>query len=247
MKPSLTQVNDFDFSTSEAYDLILAGTGSIPDPLGETVKDRFYAFRDYFVGRNTLQDTDGDNVAEQGDGYPKQNSQAYSHSDPKSLLNFTTDSIASQSGSDQDLVKQSDGYYFDFFEANGQAGEKAFTRPIVIGGNVLFSTFDPSSGTTATQANKQNPCSASPNIGTARAYHFNILTAEPPITSTVGGGRGANRFRQVIGSGIPSDIVPFFTDAGIVAILQADGLGISLGNVASAEPVRAYWNESVDF
>ena len=81
----------------------------------------------------------------------------------------------------------------------------------------------------------------------ARAYHFNVLTAEPPITSSVGGGRGANRFRQVIGSGIPSDIVPFFTDAGIVAILQADGLGISLGNVASAEPTRAYWNESVDF
>ena len=38
------------------------------------------------------------------------------------------------------------------------------------------------------QANKQNPCSAAPNIGTARAYHFNVLTAEPPITSTVGVG-----------------------------------------------------------
>ena len=247
VKPSVTQVNDFDFSTSEAYDLILAGTGSIPDPLGETVKDRFYAFRDYFVGRNTLQDTDGDNVAEQGDGYPKQNSQAYSHSDPKSLLNITTDSIASQSGSDQDLVKQSDGYYFDFFEANGRAGEKAFTRPIVIGGNVLFSTFDPSSGTSAASASKKNPCSAAPNIGLARAYHFNVLTAEPPITSTLGGGRGANRFRGTIGSGIPSDIVPFFTDSGIVAILQADGLGISLGNVADAAPIKAYWNESVDF
>ena len=109
----------------------------------------------------------------------------------------------------------------------------------------VFSTI--TSGTSAASASKKNPCSAAPNIGLARAYHFNVLTAEPPITSTLGGGRGANRFRGTIGSGIPSDIVPFFTDSGIVAILQADGLGISLGNVADAAPIKAYWNESVDF
>jgi len=68
-----------------------------------------------------------------------------------------------------------------------------------------------------------------------------------PEVTEVGGGRGANRYRKVIGSGIPSDVIPVFTDQGVIGIVQSDGVPTSLGQLSGTTPERAYWNESVDF
>jgi hypothetical protein len=65
--------------------------------------------------------------------------------------------------------------------------------------------------------------------------------------SGAGGGRGSNRFRKVIGSGIPSDVIPVFTEQGVIGIVQSDGVPTPLGPLAPDTGERAYWSESVDF
>ena len=134
------------------------------------------------------------------------------------------------------------------------------SSPLTAGGAAIFTTFDPkaekggnatsssSGNTTAAQAKKNNPCAAAPNIGTARAYHLNILTAEPPeLTEVKGNNKQANRFRAIIGSGIPSDVIPVFTQEGVIGIAQSDGKGVGLGQLSATTPERAFWNESIEF
>ena len=68
-----------------------------------------------------------------------------------------------------------------------------------------------------------------------------------PEISEVSRGRGVNRYRKVIGSGIPSDVIPVFTEQGVIGIVQSDGVPTSLGQLSATTPERAYWNESIDF
>jgi type IV pilus assembly protein PilY1 len=255
--PSIVQVSDALFADEPEYDYVLMGSGNRPNPLEETVKDRFYAFRDRVISNNGLDvhDVDSNHVAETG--YPDTTSSAYSHADSASLINVTQKGMAELAAVDEALVKDSNGWFIDYAEANaGRAGEKTLSSPLTAGGAVSFTTFDPitetttgsgTGGTTAQQANKKDPCSASPNIGTARAYHLTILGADVPEITEVGGGRGANRYRKVIGSGIPSDVIPVFTEQGVIGIVQSDGVPTSLGQLSATTPERAYWNESIDF
>ena len=232
------------------------GTGNRPSPLEETVKDRFYAFRDRAISNNALGDASGNHVAGQNDNYPDTTSSPYSHSDSGSLIDVTQKGMAELAAVDEALIKDSNGWFIDYATANsGRAGEKTLSSPLTAGGAVSFTTFDPAvetttgsgGGTTSKQAKKNDPCSASPNIGTARAYHLTILGADVPEVTEISGGRGANRYRKQIGSGIPSDVIPVFTDQGVVGIVQADGVPTSLGQLSSTTPERAYWNESIDF
>jgi type IV pilus assembly protein PilY1 len=254
--PSIVQVSDELFADEPEYDYVLMGTGNRPNPLEETVKDRFYAFRDREISNNALGDADSDHVAGQRDNYPDTTSSPYSHADSTSLTNVTQKGMAEQASVDEGLIKNSNGWFIDYAEANsGRSGEKTLSSPLTAGGAVSFTTFDPitdatgggGGGTTAQQAKKKDPCSASPNIGTARAYHLTILGADVPETSEVSGGRGVNRYRQVIGSGIPSDVIPVFTEQGVIGIVQSDGVPTSLGLLSGTTPERAYWNESIDF
>jgi hypothetical protein len=161
--------------------------------------------------------------------------------------------MAEQASVDEGLIKNSNGWFIDYAEANsGRSGEKTLSSPLTAVGAVSFTTFDPitdgtGGATTAQQAKKKDPCSASPNIGTARAYHLTILGADAPEVTEIGGGKGANRYRKVIGSGIPSDVIPVFTERGVIGIVQSDGVPTSLGELSGTTPERAYWNESVDF
>ncbi|MBK69229.1 MAG: hypothetical protein CMF54_05505 [Legionellales bacterium] len=259
--PSIVQVTDTAFSTSEEYDYVLIGSGNRTHPLEESVHDKFYAFRDRFISNNALSDSNGDHVSGDNDGYPTPTNKPYSHEDKNSLLNITTKGVEAQLASDPGKVKASDGWFFDFAEANsGRAGEKMLSSPLTAGGAAIFTTFDPkaekggnatsssSGNTTAAQAKKNNPCAAAPNIGTARAYHLNILTAEPPeLTEVKGNNKQANRFRAIIGSGIPSDVIPVFTQEGVIGIAQSDGKGVGLGQLSATTPERAFWNESIEF
>ena len=259
--PSIVQVTDTSgFSQSEEYDLVLMGTGNRPDPLAETVHDNFYGFRDTLIGANELGDGDGDHVSGDGDGYPNTDDKPFTH---ENLVNVTQKGLGEL---DKDAVAKANGYFFSFAEANsGRAGEKMLSRPLTAAGSVVFTTFDPvaqknqnqtqnttqnqtnQGNQTAAQAKGNDPCSAAPNIGTARAYHMDILTAEPPEISEVAKGRGARRFRSEIGSGIPSDVIPVFTGNGVVGLAQADGVGKNLGQLSQQAPERAYWNESIEF
>ena len=253
--PSIVQVSDELFADEPEYDYVLMGTGNRPNPLETNVKDRFYAFRDRVINANGLVATNGQ-VSGQGDNYPDTTSSAYSHADSTSLIDVTEKGMSEQAKVDENKIKDSNGWFIDYAKANsGRAGEKTLSAPLTAGGAVSFTTFDPitetttgsGTGTTAQQANKKDPCSASPNIGTARAYHLTILGADVPEVTEVGGGRGANRYRKVIGSGIPSDVIPVFTDQGVIGIVQSDGVPTSLGQLSGTTPERAYWNESVDF
>ncbi len=92
------------------------------------------------------------------------------------------------------------GWYLAFgTDAGGVVhdDEQVVTSAIVIGGVVYFSTYTPTAST-------QEPCG--PNLGTARAYAVNFLTAASPDGTTT-------RFGELTGGGLaPSPV------GGIVAI-----------------------------
>ena len=268
--PSIVQVSDALYADEPEYDYVLMGTGNRPKPLEQTVSDRFYAFRDREIDSNALGDNDSDHFAEENDGYPGNSSSPYSHADNTSLINVTEKGLADQAKLDENLIKDSNGWYIDFAEANASIsgrsnskGEKTLSAPITAGGAVAFTTFDPETeqspagggagtgagtgGVTSQQAQSSDPCSAAPNIGTARAYHLTILAADAPEISELGGGAGSDRFRGTIGSGIPSDVIPVFTEHGVVGIVQSDGVPTTLGSLSETTPERAYWSESLDF
>ena len=79
--PSVVQVTDTLFSNESDYDYVLVGSGYRAHPLDTEVEDRFYAFRDFFIGANEMEDIDGDNVSESTDGYPQISGSAYSNGD----------------------------------------------------------------------------------------------------------------------------------------------------------------------
>ena len=247
--PSVVQVKDTAFSETEEYDYVLIGSGSRPHPMLEVEKDRFYALRDRFIGDGQLfVQCGGKNVCDSSDGYPNDTNKPLSHAEADTLIDATTKGLKDH---DVNLVKNSEGYFFDFATANsGKSGEKALSAPLTVGGAVSFTTFDPIAldpGKNTEGGDKDKAKCGAFNVGTARAYHIDVLSGDIPELSEVAKGQGANRLRKAIGSGIPSDVVPLFTSDGIVGITQADGIGKTLGTLTSNPPERAYWNESIDF
>ncbi|SVD33385.1 uncharacterized protein METZ01_LOCUS386239, partial [marine metagenome] len=114
--PSIVQVSDELFADEPEYDYVLLGSGNRPNPLEETVKDRFYAFRDREIDANALVDTTGNHVAD--DDYPDTTSSPYSHADSTSLVNVTQKGMAEQAKVDESLIKNSNGWFIDYAEAN---------------------------------------------------------------------------------------------------------------------------------
>jgi hypothetical protein len=50
-----------------------------------------------------------------------------------------------------------------------------------------------------------------------------------------------------LGAGIPSSVVPLFTNEGIVAIVGLGGGITTLGLLATSDPTRSHWIEGTDF
>ena len=231
--PSVIQVNDTEFANENTYDYILFGTGYRSHPLSIEERDRFYALRDFVVGTSEMQDADGDNVAGSNDGYPQISGSPYREND---LIDLTTTILDSSEPSH----KGAGGWFFDFF-AQGTQGEKVLSTPLTGNNITTFTTFTPESASSTTA----DPCGAS--LGQGRGYSFNILSGAAAIDFDGDGNIDINDRSILLGAGIPSSVVPLFTNEGIVAIVGLGGGITTLGLLATSDPTRSHWIEGTDF
>ncbi len=221
--PSVVQVIDNTFSDTSEYDYVLIGSGNRSNPLGSSVQDRFYGFRDKIIGDMT--DTNDDNIA---DSYPNAIGTAtpYTASTLVDITSLVLDTSA--------VTKSSNGWFFDF-TTSGTSNEKVLSAPIVIAGNVFFTTFEPDVTISS------DLCST--NIGGGNAYGFNILTTNGALDWDVDGDKDMADRKLTLGGGIPSDVVPIFTKEGVVGIVGIEGGAAQLGVLSELPRVRTYWYE----
>ncbi|MBT7952682.1 MAG: VWA domain-containing protein [Gammaproteobacteria bacterium] len=224
--PSVVQVRDELYAaTGESdYDYVMIGSGYTAHPLNTTVKDRFYAFRDRYIGG--LLDADNDHRSELADGYADGSGGAIDNSN---LFDATASVLTTA-----DATKTADGWYYDFFTA-GTTGEKVLSSPTSVAGGVSFTTFKPGAETVS------NPCEGT--LGGATAYNFDILSANAFLDWDGDGDVDINDRKLALGGGIPSDVVPVFTKEGVVGIVGIEGGASQLGVLSGLPRFRTYYYE----
>jgi type IV pilus assembly protein PilY1 len=228
--PSVVQVSDTLFSNESDYDYVLIGSGYRPHPLNTDVEDRFYAFRDFFIGANSMQDTDtdGDNVSDTG--YPQADSSAYDNDD---LIDVTSTILDSSDSTHKDAG----GWYFDFTDA-GTTAEKVLSSPITVSGVVTFTTFSP-------ESSSSDLCGA--ELGLGKAYNFDILSTGAALDFDGDGDIDLDDRSFELSGGIPSSVVPIFTPDGVYGVVGVEGGSKTLGKLADLDPQRSHWYENTEF
>jgi type IV pilus assembly protein PilY1 len=220
------QVLDTKYSSAAggAYDYVLVGTGNRAHPLNTTVDNRFYAFRDTTV--STMADSDGNHLA---DSYPQQVSGVTTPIGNSDLVDVTSQVLDSSSATDRSSL----GWYYDFNSA-GSTGEKVLSAPLTLAGTVFFSSYLPDA------TNSTDLCDT--QIGGGDAYNFNILNAKAALDWDLSGTVDPIKDRvKSLGGGIPSDVVPVFTNQGIVGIVGIEGGAAQLGTLSGLPRYRTYW------
>ncbi len=225
-KASFVQVKDSTYADAAGgeYDYILIGTGDRSHPLGTSVNDRFYAFRDRNI--SPMTDADADNLAED---YPSVTGAI----DNSTLIDVTATILDPTDASH----RAADGWYYDF-DVAGTSGEKVMAAARVVAGTVIFTTYRPDGG------GASDPCSA--NVGTGVAYNLNILNSKAFLDwDTDGTVEDFDDRELALGGGIPSEVVPVFTKEGVVGIVGVEGGAARVGKLAGVPRVRTYWYEEV--
>jgi type IV pilus assembly protein PilY1 len=241
--PSVVQVLDSEFADGigSEYDYVLLGTGYRAHPLFEDTKERFYAFRDTWINGMTKQTTNNeaadypvDGASAGGDGAP------LSHSVTDQLINVSTQTL--QDAEDNSIdVGASLGWYLDFDEINTVSGtvetpgEKVMSAAVTIGGTVFFTTYVPGE-------NADGSACEGVEIGSGRAYNLDILSTKAAIDWDSTGSETTGR-RTSLGGGIPSDVVPIFTEEGVIGIVGVEGGATQLGELSGLPRFRTYWYE----
>ncbi len=225
--PAVVQVRDTVYSDTSEYDYVLIGSGYRAHPLNTDVKDRFYAFRDRTITTFGLPDGDSDNVSEASDNYPQTGGTAYADGD---LVDVTTSALDATDASDL----AADGWFYDFTTA-GSSAEKVLSAATVTSGAVVFTTFKPNT------ISITDPCQG--GVGNATAYNLDILSANAALDWDGDGDIDLADRALALGGGIPSDVVPIFTEEGVVGIVGIEGGASQLGVLAGLPRFRTYWYE----
>ena len=110
---------------------------------------------------------------------------------------------------------------------------------ITTGGIVTFTTFAPE----ATASN--DPCGAL--LGLGKAYNFDILSAGAALDWDNDGALTNNDRVFELSSGIPSGVVPVFTNEGVIGIVGVEGGSTTLGRLSALPTERSYWREDTEF
>ncbi len=255
--PDVVALEDKGYSVESIYDLVMIQTGFRPHPLSKRVDDRFYALRDRAVGPlkedpahpgEALQDTDEDQCDPEqlaiGDPpCPTPNSKFFTLTEAR-LYNATANLL--QDG--DDAVKKTErlkvrkklGWYIDL-EGDG---EKGYSKPLVLGGIIFFTTFLPPSG------NSASTCSVG-GEGYGRLYAIDILTggAKVDLDDQIPDDEEAatlskqHRFER-LGEGIPTDAAAVISDEGFMTPQTGTGGGAHQANIIFRIPQgQQYWIE----
>jgi type IV pilus assembly protein PilY1 len=229
--PSIVQVSDDTYSTIQDYDYVLIPSGDRTNPLETTVKNRFYAFRDTTIGEMTAGSGSAKNLAVD---YPRSGSVPIKDdgiSDMIDISNVVTTGVGLDPT--DSTHKASLGWYLDF-DSTGTDGEKGLSLPTAVAGTVVFTTYVP-------ETSGSGVCEAAE--GSGRAFALDILAAGPALDWD-GDGSTANDAGDVVqnlGSGIPSEAVPIFTEEGVTLLVGTGGGAENLGKVSDLPRYRTYW------
>ena len=137
--------------------------------------------------------------------------------------------------------KEAAGWFYDFTDA-GTTGEKVLSAPVTAGGIVTFTTFAPEQEVAGASV---DPCKAL--LGLGRAYNFDILSAGAALDWDNDGALTSNDRTIDLAGGIPSGVVPVFTNEGVLGIVGVEGGVKKLGTLSQLPTERSYWYEDVEF
>ncbi len=200
-KPEVAAVSDTIFTEAgkSRYFLVTLGSGDRANPLATTTRDRFYAFRDFEIGTMTRGSGTNAHIAQ---GYPRISGLPL---DESAMIDATLGVLDGNSTA----VDQSFGWYIDF-TSDGHTGEKVFSSPLIVSGNVFFTTYEPTGGTS------RDLCSAS--VGGGRLIGVNVTTAAGFVTDDVAGRTISDTL-----SGLASAVIPFYSPEGIYGLVGVEG------------------------
>ena len=245
-RPAVVQVRDTRFSNAERgeYDYVVVGTGNRANPLATGTNDRLYALRDVQLG--PLSDANNDGVA---NDYPKTlpgtaggtstaSSRPLNNTDLVQIDADLTTGLGNNTNTGTATEKSAEGWYLELRTAGtgvgavNRPGEKALAPPLVLAGNILFSTYIPVDATDA--------CNIS--VGDGRAYNLGILTGRAGLNwdkkdPADGSKTTTDAVRQLKAGGIPPQVVPVYTTEGIKYLVGKENLPAGSPN----NPVKTYW------
>ena len=245
--PDVIQVRGgVGFSSVANYDLVTIVSGNRANPLGLTVQDRFFAFRDTVIGQMADDglsfDVDGDGVPDgtppgiandgNADSFPTLKGPLDSPFEPGDLFDVT-DTVVFE-GADLTGLQNANGYYIDLTGV----GEKGLSSPITLEGTVNFTTYLP-----------EPPSSSAPCKlveGNGFLYSINVLNGTAVMnfdgSSDLDPLSVADR-RLTLGAGIPSSAIPIFNPDGIPLLIGGSG-GATIVDLGIKLPKkRTYWFE----
>jgi type IV pilus assembly protein PilY1 len=226
---------DISLGPRKRYLNIALGSGHREKPLGTTVHDGFFVLRDSAV-YGPARDADGKAF------YP-----AMTLAD----LHDATSNLVAEGSEEQmasalsELTARS-GWYLWLNDVTSGAfvGEKVLERPLTFAGQILFTTYTPSSNQSA---------SCAPEQGVGRAYVLNASDGTPVIDRNPDhDGTDLSRIdrsQMLRKGGLPPGVTIFFPDTGSgdpSASRPGDPL-VFVGTeridtrIASRSPVRTYW------
>jgi type IV pilus assembly protein PilY1 len=229
--PDVVQVSNGAYSAAGGYDLVSIASGNRGKPLGTTVKDRFYAFRDYhtapLVDGIAGDPSDDDGLA---DGYTTLQGPTVALAGD--LMDLTD--INGPTGSDLTTLESAYGYYIDL----EGLGEKGLAAPIVLAGTVFFTSYTPE------DVVQLSDCSLAEGGG--KLYAFNVLNGEA-VFNWDGVGDDSNLTKSdrtyTLGAGIPSSAVPIFQEEGITLLVGGGGGATTIDPDLALPRARTYWGQ----
>ena len=231
-RPDILQVEDAVYTTGNSrYDLIVAGSGDRPAPLGTTVQDRVFAVRDIFV--DGMTDADSDHI---GDDYPQTGAVAFTTLD---LSDITDNAIQDATGQTQqdaiDELTGSDGWLLDL----EGTGEKMLAAPITLAGKLFFTTYLPETS--------PDPCTA--QEGTGNLYAVSVLDGTAVIDFNDDGTSTLDKSDRTLtlGGGIPSQAVPVFQEEGVTLLVGTSGGAAAIDPEISLPRDRTFWFQQQDY
>lgn len=241
-RPAVVQVRDTRFSNAERgeYDYVVVVTGNRANPLADGTDDRLYALRDAQTGRMSgsngvasayplaLPGTVGGTGA--AAGRPLNNTDLVAVS--PNLTTGLTGTVAE---------KGAEGWYLELKTAGtgvgpaNRTGEKALAPPLVLSGNILFTTYVPVIGT---ESAPLDPCKV--EVGGGRAYNLGILTGRAGLNwsaSDPKNTRTADAVFELKTGGIPPQVVPLYTTKGIKYLVGKE----TPPGFSENKAVKTYW------
>ncbi len=191
---------------------VLIGSGYRAHPLNQTVTDRFYAIKQPIAMPNSIDNTLG-----------------YLNLSESSLYDATENLI--QDGTDAEIASATtalNGAY-GWYVTMENTGEKVLSRPLVVEGKVVFTTYEPTASLVG----------CIPVPGKSREYILSVLDASAVVEiNNVDGLTKADRSGTLNLQGIVDDTVVVVTDDGTGAFQGTQKSGLELD---TDRAIRTFW------